>query len=131
MKILAAVLLGSTMFSAMAQAGESSVTAVQVRTEGGGKYAFSVTLRHADEGWDHYANRWEVLTMDGEVLGTRTLFHPHVNEQPFTRSLGGVAVPAGTTQVRIRSHDSVHEYGGPELVVNLQTGETMPWTGGS
>lgn len=114
---------------APAQAGESDVTAVDVRSDGGGKYSFSVTLRHADEGWDHYANRWEVLSMDGEILATRTLFHPHVNEQPFTRSLGGVAVPAGATSVRIRSHDSVHEYGGVEFVVDLKTGNAKPWTG--
>ena len=111
-------------------AGEYSVTAVEVRAEGTGTYNFSVTLRHADTGWDHYANRWEVLSMDGKVLATRTLFHPHVDEQPFTRSLGGVSVPAEAPTVRIRSHDSVHEYGGPELVVDLKTGETKPWTGG-
>jgi hypothetical protein len=111
-------------------AGESEVMAVEVRAESAGTFSFAVTLRHADTGWDHYADRWEVLTMDGEILATRTLFHPHVNEQPFTRSLSGVAVPAGTSSVRVRSHDSVHEYGGPELVVNLKTGDVMPWTGG-
>jgi hypothetical protein len=50
---------------------------------GSGVYRFSVTVRHADEGWDHYADRWEVLTSDGTLLATRTLYHPHVNEQPF------------------------------------------------
>ncbi|MBO6782853.1 MAG: hypothetical protein JJ899_06215 [Alphaproteobacteria bacterium] len=129
MRRFAAVVVGAVLFVNLAQAGESAVTAVQVRAEGGGKYSFSVTLRHDDEGWDHYADRWEVLTMDGEVIATRTLFHPHVNEQPFTRSLGGVEVPVGTTRVRIRSHDSVHAYGGPELVVELETGATKPWTG--
>lgn len=122
--------LMAVMITSPGIAGESAVTAVEVRAEGTGVYSFSVTLRHADTGWDHYANRWEVLSMDGKVLATRTLFHPHVNEQPFTRSLGGVSVPVGTTTVRIRSHDSVHEYGGPELVVDLKTGETEPWTGG-
>jgi hypothetical protein len=41
-----------------------------------------VTVRHADEGWEHYADCWEVLTLDGEVLATRELAHPHDNEQP-------------------------------------------------
>ena len=127
--VLASMVAVATTTSAFA--GESEVTAVEVRAESAGSYSFSVTLSHADTGWDHYADRWEVLTMDGEVLATRTLFHPHVNEQPFTRSLGGVAVPAGTTAVRVRSHDSVHEYGGPELVVGLTSGKTMPWTGGA
>ena len=127
--VLAGLVAFATTTSALA--GESEVTAVEVRAESAGTYSFSVTLRHADTGWDHYADRWEVLTMDGDILATRTLFHPHVNEQPFTRSLGGVKVPAGTTAVRVRSHDKVHEYGGPELVVDLTSGATMPWTGGS
>ena len=54
---------------------------------------FSVTLEHADEGWSHYADQWEVLSLDGNLLGKRVLHHPHENEQPFTRSLSGVAIP--------------------------------------
>lgn len=50
----------------------------------------SVTLRHPDTGWDHYADAWEVLDTDGARLGLRVLAHPHVNEQPFTRSLSGI-----------------------------------------
>lgn len=48
---------------------------------------FSVTLTHPDTGWDHYADGWRVEDADGTVLGLRVLAHPHVNEQPFTRSL--------------------------------------------
>lgn len=47
---------------------------------------FDVTLSHDDTGWDHYADGWRVELADGTVLGTRVLAHPHVNEQPFTRS---------------------------------------------
>ena len=53
------------------------------------------------------------------MLGTRVLRHPHVNEQPFTRSLSGVAMPAGVDRLRLRAHDSVHEFGGAELTVEL------------
>lgn len=72
-------------------------------------------MRHADEGWDHDADRFEVLAPDGTVPGTRVLLHPHVEEQPFTRSLGDVTIPAGIESVRIRAHDSVHGYGGAEV----------------
>ncbi len=82
-------------------------------------YRFDVTLRHADSGWDHYADAWEVLAPDGGLLAKRVLVHPHVNEQPFTRSLGGVKVPAGIDRVRIRAHDSVHGYGGREMEIAL------------
>jgi hypothetical protein len=80
---------------------------------------FSVTLEHGDEGWDHYADRWEVLGPDGEPLAIRTLLHPHVHEQPFTRSLGGVAIPEGVEKVTIRGHDSVHGYGAKTAEVTL------------
>jgi hypothetical protein len=80
-----------------------------------------VTVKHDDEGWDHYADRWEVLGPDGEVLGTRVLYHPHVGEQPFTRSLGGVEVPEGVEKVVVRARDSVHGYGGKDVLVELTT----------
>ncbi len=68
-------------------------------------YRFDVTIRHPDTGWDHYADGWRVLDMDGNELGMRVLFHPHENEQPFTRSLDGVKIPAGTAQVQIQARD--------------------------
>jgi hypothetical protein len=81
--------------------------------------SFAVTVRHADEGWSHYADAWEVLALDGRVLATRKLEHPHVDEQPFTRELRGVAMPADVTTVRIRAHDSVTGYGGREVTVSI------------
>jgi len=74
----------------------------------GDVYLFSVTLSHADVGWDHYADRWEVLGPNGKVLGTRVLLHPHINEQPFTRSLRSVKIPEGIKSVTIRAHDKKH-----------------------
>lgn len=103
----------------MASAGEADVTDVKVRSSGDGTYHFDVTVRHADSGWDHYADQWQLLTHDGEVLATRTLHHPHVNEQPFTRSLTGVAIPPGVSQVRVRARDSLHGHGGREMVVQM------------
>ena len=72
--------------------------------------AFDVTLEHKDSGWDHYANKWEIYTPDGKLLATRTLYHPHVNEQPFTRSLSGVKIPKGLDKVIVKGHDLVHGY---------------------
>lgn len=81
---------------------------------------FSVTVQHADTGWEHYANRWEILTVDGEILDTRVLGHPHVHEQPFTRSLTNVMIPKHITTVIIRAHDSVDGYGGKEFTLELK-----------
>ncbi len=105
------------LLSAPLWAGPPQVVGVEVHREGGGTYLFDVTVRHEDEGWEHYADRFEVLTEDGEVLGTRVLHHPHVNEQPFTRSLSGVAIGPDIEQVMIRARDSVHGYGEEHMSV--------------
>lgn len=63
---------------------------------------FDVTLSHGDSGWDHYADGWEIVDAAGNVFGTRILHHPHVQEQPFTRSLRHVMLPDGTREVFIR-----------------------------
>lgn len=102
-----------------AWAGEADVVEVSVRRTSAGVYRFDVTLSHADEGWEHYADAWEVVGPDGAVLARRVLLHPHVHEQPFTRSLGGVALPDGLGRVTLRGRDSVHGYGGVELTVEL------------
>ena len=80
---------------------------------------FSVTLKHGDEGWQHYANQWDVMTMDDQLLKSRVLYHPHVDEQPFTRSLSGVKIPAWTTEVKIRAKDLKHGYSSDEYTVRI------------
>ena len=105
--------------SGTACAGEADVVKVEAKQTGDNTYRFEVTVRHSDEGWKHYADKWDVLAPDGTVLGTRTLYHPHVDEQPFTRSLTGVAMPTGIGKVTIRAHDSVHAYGGKTVTVEL------------
>ncbi len=92
-------------------AGDAQVVAVHIAPDGPATYRFDVTVAHPDTGWDHYADRWEVLDPDGNSLGVRVLAHPHVNEQPFTRSLGGVAIPEGIEEVTVRAGDSVDGWG--------------------
>ena len=91
---------------------------VEVSKGGDGSYRFDVTVAHGDEGWDHYADAWDVVAPDGSVLGTRVLAHPHENEQPFTRSTT-VTIPDGISEVTLRAKDSVHDYGGAEMTVTL------------
>ncbi len=100
-----------------ARAGEADVLAARLTPAADGSFRFEVTVRHADTGWDHYADAFEVEAPDGTVLGTRILLHPHVDEQPFTRSLAGVRIPDDVAEVTIRAHDSEHGYGGQELTL--------------
>lgn len=91
MKILVLFLIVAT--PALAEAPLIKVVAA---AQTGTNWRFDVTLRHPDSGWGHYADGWRIETADGTILGTRLLTHPHVSEQPFTRSLSGVAIPTAT-----------------------------------
>ena len=125
-RITLAAIAGAVMtIAGPAIAGEADVVGVRM-AQNGETYRFNVTVRHADAGWDHYADKWEVVTPDGKVIDTRVLAHPHNNEQPFTRSLGSVRIPAGLAKVRVRAHDKVHGYGGREMEIDMNTGEARP-----
>jgi hypothetical protein len=99
--------------------GEADVVAVAIEKSGNQAYSFNVTVSHTDQGWGHYADRWEIMAPDGYILAKRVLAHPHTDEQPFTRSLSGVKIPDGIDQVKVRAHDSVHAYGGTTKRVDL------------
>ena len=105
--------------TAPVHAGDVKIVNAKAFKRGSG-WHFNVTLRHADTGWKHYADAWRVVTKSGEVLGTRTLYHPHVEEQPFTRGLGGVNVPSGTKSVFIEAHDKVHGWAKQKYEVRLK-----------
>ena len=106
------------LVAAPAFAGDVTIENAAASKSGDG-WRFNVTLAHGDTGWDHYADAWRVLAPDGTVLGTRTLYHPHVDEQPFTRSLGGVSIPEGVATVMIEAHDSVHGWAAAKFEVTL------------
>lgn len=91
---------------------------VQLR-EVGGSWTVSVTLSHPDTGWDHYADGWRVLSPTGEELGVRVLHHPHVEEQPFTRSLSGVTIPEGLQEIQIEARDNKEGWTGRTKTVVL------------
>lgn len=113
-----AMALAFLFFPAAAMAGEVEIVGAEARRSGNA-WTFDVTLRHADTGWDHYADAWEVRLPDGTVLGTRTLLHPHVEEQPFTRSLSGVTIPDGTTSVEIHARDTVDGWSPKPMTYDL------------
>ena len=117
------VLLLSLMLSGggarLAQAGDADVTKVTVRQREAGVYDLDVTIRSKDTGWDRYADRIEALGPDGAVLGTRVLEHPHDDEQPFTRDLYRLTVPAGVSRLIVRAHFNPTGYDGATLTVAL------------
>ncbi|MAL80649.1 MAG: hypothetical protein CMN55_16350 [Sneathiella sp.] len=120
MKLLLACFMcvSLTLTSTPLSAGEADVIDVKVVKVDADVYRFSVTVQHKDEGWEHYVDRWDILDMQGNMLGSRTIMHPHDNEQPFTRSMT-LSLPLHVEKVRIRAHDTAHGYGGAEMEVAL------------
>jgi len=98
----------------------AQVTDVMATQKSDGRWCFATSVRHNDEGWQHFANEWEVLDFAGNQLGVRPLAHPHVNEQPFTRSQCNIKIPAGITKVLVRAKCNTHGHGGKPLIVNLK-----------
>lgn len=95
----------SAFLAAPALASDVEIVAVEAVETGSG-WRFSVTLNHADSGWEHYADAWEVRGADGTVYGARILLHPHVNEMPFTRSQSGIVIPGDVSRVYIHARDT-------------------------
>lgn len=79
-------------------------------TDAGEQWRFDVAISHPDTGWDDYVDAWLVIGPDGTVYGTRILLHPHETEQPFSRSLSNVVIPADVTEITLRPHDLVSGY---------------------
>ena len=104
----------------MIYANEADVLNVTANCDKNQNCSFNVTIRHNDTGWEHYVNKYEIISPSGAILGTRVLFHPHVNEQPFTRSIPNVKIPKNVKSVNIRAYDLVHEYGGKEFKLKLK-----------
>ncbi|MGJ8647925.1 MAG: hypothetical protein ACSHXJ_13585 [Marinomonas colpomeniae] len=99
----------------------AQVTYVKASQSLNGNWCFDTQVRHNDEGWQHYADAWQVVNQQGDVLGERTLFHPHDNEQPFTRRLCDVQIPANVTKVTVRAKCNLHGFGGQGIVVDISS----------
>lgn len=92
----------------------------------GTQWRFEVTVSHPDTGWEDYVNGWDVVLPNGAIVKpqpreqfTRTLWHPHVGQNSFTRSQSGVEIPADIASVSVRAHDKQQGFGGQEKMIDL------------
>jgi hypothetical protein len=129
-----AALPGTAASSEVSRAGEAGkeyredldyaqVLFVEAVESGDGRWCIYTTVRHNDEGWEHYAVLWEVLDPEGKEIAWRALAHPHVEEQPFERDQCRVTFPRGITRFRVRAKCNVHGFGGREVSVDLTVPE--------
>ncbi|MBU3913983.1 hypothetical protein KKA14_00440 [bacterium] len=118
-KLLICLLIPLFFIATTLIAGEADVVGVKISKNKSDAYDFDVSVFHEDTGWEHYANKWEILDEKGNVLGTRVLHHPHVGEQPFERELLKVQIKSDVTHVIVRAHDLIHKYGGKTIKMKL------------
>jgi hypothetical protein len=86
-----------------------------------GAYTFAVEVSSPDTGCEQYADWWEVIGEDGQLIYRRILLHSHVTEQPFTRSGGPVEIDAEMV-VYVRAHMNTVSYGGMVMKGTFQGG---------
>jgi hypothetical protein len=108
------------VFAAQTALADPARITVVKATQSDAGWRFDVTLEHPDTGWDHYADGWRAETENGQVLGTRILAHPHVNEQPFTRSLARVWIPPEITTIYVRSKCNQDGWSEDTVAVSLK-----------
>lgn len=99
----------------------SVVTAVEVPSGEPGDYTFAITIESPDTGCEQYANWWEVVTPEGNLIYRRILAHSHVDEQPFERSGSPVAVQPDQTVI-VRAHMHSSGYGSQALQGSVENG---------
>lgn len=85
----------------------------------GAEFSFAVTVSSPYDTPERYADAFRVRSADGEVYGVNELTHDHATEQPFTRTLSGVALPAGVTEVVVEGRDQANGWGGGTRTVEL------------
>ena len=85
----------------------------------GSSYRVTATVSSPDTGWEKYADRLVVRTPSGFVLQSLELEHPHLTEQPFTRTFTGVRIPEGEEVVEVAAKDSVEGFCGKIVVLEV------------
>ena len=95
---------------------------INVSTNGTtGNYRFLVTVQSDETGCKQYANWWEVVSAEGELLYRRILFHSHPHDQPFRRSGGNVNIK-NTDIIYIRAHMNTTSYSGDIFKGSVKNG---------
>ncbi len=115
------------LLSLPAAAGEVEVVNAALERYSG-QWTVRVTLKHEDRGWKHYADAWRIVDEKGQLIATRTLHHPHDKEQPFTRNLSGVNIPANTSVIFIEAHDKKHGWSPDRLRIDLRKSKGLRYT---
>lgn len=80
----------------------AQVTKVSISGESNA-VTIATTVSSPDTGCDQYADWWEIIDLEGNLIYRRILTHSHVDEQPFTRSGSNIPLK-NEDEVYIRVH---------------------------
>lgn len=114
-------MLLSILFSASVYAQPPQVVKADASLKSNQLFDIAVTIRHSDTGWEHYASEWVVEDGEGKEIAKRTLYHPHVNEQPFTRSIRDVLIPADANKITIKAKCNKGHESQPYVLIDKKT----------
>ncbi len=115
------VVLVTFFWGASSYAGDVQIIDVALKKRGQ-NWNIRVMLKHDDTGWQHYADAWRVVAEDGKILGKKLFQKPHVEEQPFSRSLI-IKIPRNISKLYIEAHDSVHGWSIDKVHIDLDIRE--------
>lgn len=91
----------------------------------GDSWTVSATLSSPYDSAERYADGFRVLDDHLQVLGVRTLWHDHANEQPFTRSLTGLVISEGVRFLWVQGRDQAFGWGGQVVRIRVENSETV------
>jgi len=112
------VSLGLLLMVNTVSAGQVEIISVKL-TKQAPMWRVAITLRHADSGWDHYADGWRIVQSEtNKVLGTKTLL-PHAKEQPFSSAMK-VNIPDNVKHIYVEARDNIHGWSKQRVNVNMQ-----------
>jgi hypothetical protein len=95
------------------------VVDVKVTPNPDGTFKFDVTISSPYDSPEQYADAWRVIGANGTEFGIRELLHDHAGEQPFTRSLDRLEIPADVLEVTVEGRDLVNGWGGLTMTIQL------------
>lgn len=106
-------------FGSAAFASDIDIVKV-VLTKQSGTWRADVTIKHNDTGWKHYVDAWRLVDEKGNEISKRTLYHPHVNEQPFTRSLNSFHIPKDKKILYVEAHDLNRGWDTKKIMIDMR-----------
>lgn len=124
-------LVGALAFAlgwvAPAPAGPAHAAGFHLERHRYGTWSAILEVDHEDQGWSHFADRWEVLDQAGRRILSGSLDGPKrrdVEEDgPVRRRLDAFGLPAGTTRLTCRIHCKQSGWLGKALAVDLASAQ--------